>query len=59
MLDRILFWAVLVWMVGMLAMAFVAVREVWRDSNRLVDEDPDGPPAGKSPPPPSGKSPDV
>jgi len=59
MLDRILFWAVLVWMVGMLAMAFVAVREVWRDSNRPVDEDPDGPPAGKSPPPPSGKSPDV
>jgi len=34
MLDQVLFWVVLVWMIGMLVMAFIAVREVWRDSNQ-------------------------
>ena len=34
MLDKILFWVVLVWMVGMLVMAFLAVREVWKEASR-------------------------
>ena len=42
MLDKVLFWVVLAWMIGMLVMAFIAVREVWRDSNRH-DDDPDAP----------------
>jgi preprotein translocase subunit SecG len=45
MLDKVLFWVVLVWMVGMLVMAFIAVREVWRDSN-LPPED-EGEPGSK------------
>ena len=31
MLDKILFWVVLVWMIGMLVMTFLAVREVIRE----------------------------
>lgn len=34
MLDKIVFWVVLVWMVALLAMAFWAVREVWREDSR-------------------------
>jgi preprotein translocase subunit SecG len=34
MLDKILFWVVLVWMIGMLVMAFLAVREVWREASK-------------------------
>jgi preprotein translocase subunit SecG len=46
MLDKILFWVVLAWMVGMLVMAFIAVREVWRDACRpQEDEDQPKPPA--------------
>ena len=39
MLDKVLFWVVLVWMIGMLVMAFIAVREVWRDSNLPPDDE--------------------
>ncbi len=53
MLDKVLFWVVLIWMVGMLVMAFIAVREVWRDSNRL-DEDPDAAAASPKESPSSG-----
>ena len=38
MLDKILFWVVLVWMVALLAMAVWAVREVWKEDSR---EEPD------------------
>jgi hypothetical protein len=34
MFDKILFWVVLVWMIGMLVMAFLAVREVWREASK-------------------------
>jgi hypothetical protein len=34
MLDKIIFWVVLVWMVTLLVMAFRVVREVWREDNR-------------------------
>ena len=40
MLDKILFWVVLVWMIGMLVMAFLAVREVWREVS-TSETDPD------------------
>jgi len=43
MLDKILFWVVLVWMVAMLVMAIYAVREV-------IKEDAAEPPAPDSPP---------
>ena len=29
--DKILFWVVLVWMVALLVMAILAVREVWKE----------------------------
>jgi len=47
MLDKVLFWVVLAWMIGMLVMAFIAVREVWRDSN-LPPEDDGTPDSGAS-----------
>ena len=34
MLDKILFWVVLVWMVALLVMAFRAVREVWKEDSQ-------------------------
>jgi hypothetical protein len=34
MLDKVLFWVVLVWMIGMLVMAVLAVREVWKDASK-------------------------
>jgi preprotein translocase subunit SecG len=39
MLDKIMFWVVLVWMVTLLVMAFWAVREVWREDSRSPDDD--------------------
>ncbi len=38
MLDRILFWVVLVWMVALLVMAVRAVREVWKEDSRETTE---------------------
>lgn len=38
MLDRILFWVVLVWMVALLVMAVRAVREVWKEDSRETAE---------------------
>jgi hypothetical protein len=38
MLDKVLFWVVLVWMVVMLIMAIWAVREVWKEDNRELTE---------------------
>jgi preprotein translocase subunit SecG len=34
MLDKILFWVVLVWMIGMLVMAIIAVKEVWQEASK-------------------------
>ena len=45
MLDRFLFWVVLVWMVALLVMAFWAVREVWiEDSQEPTQPDDTGSP---------------
>ena len=46
MLDKILFWVVLVWMIGMLVMAVLAVREVWKDASKPQSDadSPDSPP---------------
>lgn len=44
MLDKILFWVVLAWMIGMLVMAFFAVRDVIRDD--ASDSKPDEPSSG-------------
>ena len=46
MLDKILFWVVLVWMIGMLVMTIFAVREVWKDASQPQSDadDPDSPP---------------
>jgi hypothetical protein len=41
MLEKLQFWGVLVWMIGMLVMAFAAVRAVWRESERPTEERPD------------------
>ena len=38
MLDKILFWVVLVWMVALLVMAFWAVREIWIEDSREPTE---------------------
>jgi len=38
MLDKILFWVVLVWMVALLVMAVRAVREVWKEDSRETAE---------------------
>jgi preprotein translocase subunit SecG len=47
MLDKILFWVVLAWMIGMLVMAFFAVREV-------IKEDSDQPQSDDAAPTPPG-----
>jgi len=39
MLDGILFWVVLGWMVAMLVLAFLAVRDVWRETSRADPEE--------------------
>ena len=41
MLDRILFWVVLVWMVALLGMAIWAVREVIKEDARSPRDDTD------------------
>ncbi len=41
MLDKILFWVVLVWMVALLMMAIWAVREVIREDGRPSTDDTD------------------
>lgn len=38
MLDKILFWVVLVWMVALLVLAFRAVREVWKEDAAGPDD---------------------
>jgi len=38
MLDKILFWVVLVWMIALLIMAIMAVREVWKEDSRDTTE---------------------
>ena len=38
MLDKILFWVVLVWMVALLVMAVRTVREVWKEDSRETAE---------------------
>ncbi len=50
--DTLLFWAVLGWMVVMLILAGVAVREVWREAAR-PDQHGDRPGALTRPSPPS------
>jgi hypothetical protein len=56
MLDKILFWVVLVWMVGMLVMAISAVREVWREASqpRPDENEPAAPPSDGPGPPDEG-----
>jgi uncharacterized BrkB/YihY/UPF0761 family membrane protein len=41
MLDKILFWVVLVWMVALLGMAIWAVREVIKEDTRSPRDDTD------------------
>jgi cytoskeletal protein RodZ len=59
MLDRVLFWVVLAWMVALLVLAFLAVREVWRETSK---PDAEGDQPSTTPPAPpkadaaSGKS---
>ncbi len=36
MMEKVLFWAVVVWMVGLLVLGIIAVRDIWRDT--LDDE---------------------
>ena len=54
MLDKILFWVVLVWMVALLAMAIWAVREVIKEDSRSSPTDDtdagpvSGPPVGEA-----------
>jgi len=50
MLDKVLFWVVLVWMVALLAMAIWAVREVIKEDARSPRDDPDtGAASGSAP----------
>ena len=49
MLDGILFWVVLAWMVAMLVLAFLAVRGVWRETSNPdpQGDQPDAAPSAK------------
>ena len=47
MLERILFWVVLAWMAAMLVVAFLTVREVWRETSK---PDPEGDQPDTAPP---------
>jgi len=38
MIEKIQFWAVLLWMIGMLIMAACAGRAVWLESDRAADD---------------------
>jgi len=50
MLDKILFWVVLVWMVALLVMAIWAVREVIKEDGRTPTDDTDaGTSSGSTP----------
>ena len=50
MLDKILFWVVLVWMVALLVMAIWAVREVIKEDGRTRTDDTDtGTASGSAP----------
>jgi len=44
MLNSILFWLLLVWMIALLAMAIWAVREVWKADGREPTETAGGAP---------------
>lgn len=59
MWDRILFWVVLVWMVVMLVMAFLAIREVWRECSKPDTEgdEPDTTPPAEPPTGPTARQP--
>jgi hypothetical protein len=48
-LDKILFWVVLVWMIALLTMALRAVREVWKEDGREPTEPDVAPPEGNRP----------
>ena len=37
--EKLIFWAVIVWMVGMLALGIIAVKEVWKDAISAGNED--------------------
>ena len=56
MLDKILFWVVLVWMVALLAMAIWAVREVIKEDSRSSTDDTETGPAADSAPEETGNS---
>jgi hypothetical protein len=50
MLDKILFWVVLVWMIALLVMAIWAVREVIKEDGRSPTDDSDiGTTSGSAP----------
>jgi hypothetical protein len=50
MIEKIQFWAVLLWMIGMLIMAAFAVRAVWIESDRAADDSgADDHPGGSAP----------
>jgi TRAP-type C4-dicarboxylate transport system permease small subunit len=55
MLDKTLFWVVLAWMIGMLVMAFIAVREVWRDASKPQEDEDQLEPSAKDAQPASGE----
>jgi len=50
MLDKFLFWVVLVWMVALLIMAGAAVREIWTEDNRSADQPDEAPPPERDEP---------
>jgi preprotein translocase subunit SecG len=31
-MEKVLFWAVVVWMVGLLVLGIIAVRDIWKDT---------------------------
>lgn len=37
--EKLIFWAVIVWMVGMLALGIIAVKEIWKDATSSGNED--------------------
>ena len=50
MLDKILFWVVLAWMVALLVLAIWAVREVIKEDGRTPTDGTDNGPSTGSPP---------
>jgi predicted outer membrane lipoprotein len=50
MIEKVQFWAVLLWMIGMLIMAAFAVRAVWLEADHAADEaGDDAHPGGSAP----------